>query len=82
MLDGDALLVEILGVDLPKNNEWVDLVEEWYTWTNTYYSLIGYNENLEELLDKSRNALQRWGRIKNDLGKNFGPAQPFEQSGW
>ena len=81
MLDGDALLVELLGIDLPKNKEWVDLVEEWYDWMDTYYCLIGYNEKLHELLDRSREALQKWGRIKNDLGKNFGPAQPFEQSG-
>ena len=82
MLDGDALLVELLGIDLPKNKEWVDLVEEWYDWMDTYYCLIGYNEKQHELLDRSREALQKWGRIKKDLGKNFGPAQPFEQSGW
>lgn len=64
--DNEVLEMKFDNVDLPRTGDFVDLLEEWYKWYNTYGSLLGEShwELILDLYLRSEEALKKWGRVE------------------
>ena len=60
----DYVDLNLVGkVNIPRATELADLLKEWYSWYNTYGSLIGEHHTLIDIYLRSEEALQKWGRV-------------------
>jgi hypothetical protein len=57
-----VLEVKLTGVDIPKAGILADLLQEWVTWVNTYNSLLKDVGGLNDLRERTTEAVQKWGR--------------------
>ena len=58
-----AILEVRLGeVDIPRAGVLADLLQEWVTWVKTYGSLIGTDDQIVSLYQRSRDSVKKWGR--------------------
>lgn len=48
--------------DIPKAGALADLLQEWVVWVKTYGSLIGTDDEIVSLYQRSREAVKKWGR--------------------
>ena len=62
--NGEALEVKLSGVEsIPRPRDLADMLKEWYTWYHTYAFLIQNVGNTEDLYERTKEALKKWGRL-------------------
>ena len=57
-----VLEVRLNGVDIPRPRVLADLLQEWVTWTKTYGALLEDVGGLDDLHQRTSEAIQKWGR--------------------
>ena len=57
-----VLEIKLSNVDIPNAVVLVDLLQEWVTWTKTYYAFLEGAGGLDELLQRTTGAVRKWGR--------------------
>jgi len=60
---GSAVLeVRLTGVDIPRAGVLADLLQEWVTWVKTHGALIGTDDQIVSLYQRTRDSVKKWGR--------------------
>ena len=57
-----VLEVRLGKVDIPRAGVLADLLQEWVNWVKVYGSLIGSDDKIVDLYQRSREATKKWGR--------------------
>jgi len=57
-----VLEIRLEGVDIPKAGVLADLLQEWVTWVKTYDALLEDVGGLNDLRQRTTEAVQKWGR--------------------
>ena len=57
-----VLEVRLGNVDIPRAGVLADMLQEWVDWVRVYGSLIGVGSELEDLYDRTKEAVKKWGR--------------------
>jgi len=60
--DKEVLVVQLENVDIPRAGFLADLLQEWVTWTKTYGALLEDVGGLDDLHQRTSEAVQKWGR--------------------
>jgi hypothetical protein len=58
----EVLVVHLDKVDIPKAGELADLLQEWVTWVKVYGALLGTDDTIVDLYQRTRGAVKKWGR--------------------
>ena len=57
-----VLEVRLTGVDIPRAGVLADLLQEWVTWVKTHGDLIGTDDQITSLYQRTRDSVKKWGR--------------------
>jgi hypothetical protein len=57
-----VLEIRLTGVDIPKAGVLADLLQEWVTWTKTYGALLEDVGGINDLHQRTSEAVRKWGR--------------------
>ena len=58
----EVMEIQLENVDIPRARDLADLLQEWIVWVKTYGDLIGMDDKIISLYQRSREAALKWGR--------------------